>query len=60
MNPARMCLESLDRRPGIREQPGSFATERPSPGLRSNVRYTPDSDGDCAAVRYVAMGQKAI
>jgi hypothetical protein len=23
MNPARMCLESLDRRPGIREQPGS-------------------------------------
>src|ERR1700741_3398259 len=25
MNPARMCLESLDRRPGIREQPGSQA-----------------------------------
>jgi hypothetical protein len=24
MNPARMCLESLDRRPGIREQPGHF------------------------------------
>ena len=23
MNPARMFLESLDRRPGIREQPGS-------------------------------------
>ena len=23
MDPARMCLESLDRRPGIREQPGS-------------------------------------
>src|SRR4029453_9649718 len=23
MIPARMCLESLDRRPGIREQPGS-------------------------------------
>jgi transposase IS116/IS110/IS902 family protein len=29
MNPARMCLESLDRRPGIREQPGS---EADSPG----------------------------
>ena len=26
MIPARMCLESLDRRPGIREQPGSLAT----------------------------------
>jgi hypothetical protein len=25
MNPARMCLESLDRKPGIREQPGSKA-----------------------------------
>src|SRR5215471_7271752 len=25
MNPARMCLESLDRRPGTREQPGSKA-----------------------------------
>jgi hypothetical protein len=25
MIPARMCLESLDRRPGIREQPGSKA-----------------------------------
>ena len=24
MIPARMCLESLDRRPGIREQPGSI------------------------------------
>jgi hypothetical protein len=28
MNPARMFLESLDRRPGIREQPGSLATFR--------------------------------
>jgi hypothetical protein len=27
MNPARMFLESLDRRPGIREQPGSIAAE---------------------------------
>jgi len=26
MIPARMCLESLDRRPGIREQPGSKAS----------------------------------
>jgi len=25
MNPARMFLESLDRRPGIREQPGPLA-----------------------------------
>src|SRR5262249_43622815 len=25
MNPARMCLESLERRPGIREQPGPKA-----------------------------------
>jgi hypothetical protein len=29
MIPARMCLESLDRRPGIREQPGSKAAVRP-------------------------------
>jgi hypothetical protein len=29
MNPARMFLESLDRRPGIREQPGSFASVWP-------------------------------
>ena len=28
MNPARTCLESLDRRPGIREQPGSFDHQR--------------------------------
>jgi len=28
MNPARMFLESLDRRPGIREQPGSSADLR--------------------------------
>jgi len=28
MNPARMCLESLDRRPGIREQPGSNSEVR--------------------------------
>src|ERR1700746_3195658 len=27
MNPARMCLESLARRPGIREQPGSYSEE---------------------------------
>src|ERR1700751_1223851 len=26
VNPTRTCLESLDRRPGIREQPGSNAT----------------------------------
>ena len=25
MNPARMFMESLDRRPGIREQPGSIS-----------------------------------
>src|SRR3982074_3973136 len=29
MIPARMCLESLDRKPGIREQPGSI-TDTPS------------------------------
>src|SRR4030095_315979 len=29
MIPARMCLESLDRRPGIREQPGSIASVWP-------------------------------
>ena len=28
MIPARMCLESLDRRPGIREQPGSNSEVR--------------------------------
>jgi hypothetical protein len=32
MIPARMCLESLDRRPGIREQPGSIASVRPIAG----------------------------
>jgi hypothetical protein len=37
-----MCLESLDRRPGIREQPGSFA-DMPSP--RRHVRFTADISG---------------
>src|SRR3974390_1937989 len=39
MNPARMFLESLDRRPGIREQPGSVADIRQaSPDVRSPPR----------------------
>jgi hypothetical protein len=29
MNPARKCLESLDRRPGIREQPRSHSDFEP-------------------------------
>jgi hypothetical protein len=41
MNPARMCLESLDRRPRIREQPGSIATETRCPNC---VRSSFDSD----------------
>jgi hypothetical protein len=40
MNPARMFLESLDRRPGIREQPGSKAALT---APKSNFRFTPDS-----------------
>jgi hypothetical protein len=32
MNPARMFLESLDRRPGIREQPGSISEVERRPG----------------------------
>jgi hypothetical protein len=38
MIPARMCLESLDRRPGIREQPGSRGDLM---NLRSDFRSTP-------------------
>jgi len=38
MIPARMCLESLDRRPGIREQPGSKAVLG---AFLSDVRFTP-------------------
>ena len=30
MNPARMFLESLDRRPGIREQPGVLVVQKRS------------------------------
>jgi hypothetical protein len=41
MNPARMFLESLDRRSGIREQPGSISTEL---GSQRYVRFTPGSD----------------
>jgi len=38
MNPARMCLESLDLRPGIREQPGSLAeVSPPKRRVRSNL-----------------------
>jgi hypothetical protein len=39
MNPARMCLESLDRRPGIREQPGSRATVW---SVASHFRFSPN------------------
>ena len=40
MIPARMCLESLDRRPGIREQPGS----KGDLGWRPRkVRFTPNN-----------------
>ena len=39
MNPARMFLESLDRRPGIREQPGSLADIRRT---RADVRSAPE------------------
>jgi hypothetical protein len=38
MNPARMCLESLDRRPVIREQPGSKGDIA---SYSAHVRYTP-------------------
>jgi hypothetical protein len=41
LNPARKFLESRDRRPGIREQPGSIATEIGSP---RDVRFSPESD----------------
>ena len=37
MIPARMCLESLDRRPGIREQPGSNSEVR---ACNLAVRFT--------------------
>ena len=40
MNPARMFLESLDRRPGIREQPGSKAALT---APKSDFRFTPES-----------------
>src|SRR5947207_13847894 len=39
MNPARMCLESLDRRPGIRKQPGSKGD---IDWRRHYVCFTPD------------------
>ena len=41
MNPARMCLESLDHRPGIREQPGPIAT---LPRLLKRVGYRSEAD----------------
>src|SRR5882757_418626 len=40
MIPARMCLESLDRRPGIREQPGSNSEVG---GRNREVRFAPES-----------------
>ena len=42
MNPARMFLESLDRRPGIREQPGSIADIVALPALAP--LYPPEAD----------------
>ena len=47
MNPARICLESLDRRPGIREQPGSQAVigyGRPNVSEGSKAPLQPDLD----------------
>jgi hypothetical protein len=44
MNPARMCLESLDRRPGIRERPGSRAEKSHFEQIWSALPQTADID----------------
>ena len=50
MNPARMCLESLDRRPGIREQ------NRPKADLAAHSISAEGMRADVGRINLARMG----
>jgi hypothetical protein len=58
MIPARMCLESLDRRPGIREQPGSNSDPGPRPSqVRSTLNSGNRQTARACPYRIVSLGR---
>ena len=56
MNPARMFLESFDRRPGIREQPGSSSDL----GLRPSLVRSSLNNGHAGAVASCPFGADIV